>query len=105
MNWFAEESGCGTLVWIELPTAGSISSGGYHGIHCWWDLIMSKQLSGVSLCRAWVFTGFSGHDTLIHNIIPPLKKGKCGTLGFNFIILLCTSYRSYSLLREINNDS
>ena len=27
------------------------SSGGDHGIHCWCDLIRSKQLSSVSVCR------------------------------------------------------
>ena len=38
------------------------------------DLIRSKQLSSVSVCRAQVFVGFSGHGNSIHNIIPLLKK-------------------------------
>ena len=48
--------------------AGSISSGGDHGIHCWWDLIRSKQLSSVPVYRACVFGRFSGHGNSIHNI-------------------------------------
>ena len=40
----------------------------------WWDLIRSKQLSSVHVCRAWVFAGFSGHGNSIHNILPLLKK-------------------------------
>ena len=28
----------------HIVVAGSISSGGDHGVHCWWDLIRSKQL-------------------------------------------------------------
>ena len=29
---------------LHTVVVGSISSGGDHGIHCWWDLIRSKQL-------------------------------------------------------------
>ena len=36
----------------ESVVAGSISSGGDYGIHCWWDLIRSKQLSSVPIYRA-----------------------------------------------------
>ena len=43
-----------------------------HGILCWWDLIRSKQLSSVSVCRAEVFARFSGHSNSIHN-----KGGDC----------------------------
>ena len=66
----------GIILWIELPWPENpaISSGGDHGIHCWWDLIRSKQLSSVSICRAQVFARFSGHGNLIHNIISLLKK-------------------------------
>ena len=63
------------ILWID----------GDHGIHCRWELIRSKQLSSVSVCRVYVFTGFSGHGNSIHNIIPLLKKK-------------CTSGDSYSLL-------
>ena len=35
---------------------------------------MSKQLSSVSICRAQVFAGFSGHGDSIHNVIPLLIK-------------------------------
>ena len=37
---------------VQSVVAGSISSDGDHGIHCWWDLIRSKQLSSVSVCHA-----------------------------------------------------
>ena len=36
---------------LQSVVAGWISSGGDHGIHCWWDLIRSKQLSSVSVRR------------------------------------------------------
>ena len=52
---------------LQSVVTGSISSGGDHSIHYWWDLIRSKQLSSVSVCCAWVFTGFSGHGNSIHN--------------------------------------
>ena len=52
---------------------------GDRGIHCWWDLIRSKELSSVSVCRTQVFAGFSGHGNSIHNIIPLLKKRKYAT--------------------------
>ena len=52
----------------------SISSEEDHGIHCWWDLIRSKQLSSVSICYMQVFAGFSGQGDSIHNISPLLKK-------------------------------
>ena len=37
----------GAVVEFRLPhtvVVGSISCGGDHGVHCWWDLIRSKQL-------------------------------------------------------------
>ena len=62
---------------LHSVVAGLISSEGDHGIHCWWDLIRSKQLSSVSVCHMQVFAGFSDHGNSIHNIIPLLKKEKC----------------------------
>ena len=44
MNWWLS---CRVSV-LQSVVAGSISSGGDHSIHCWWDLIRSKQLSSVS---------------------------------------------------------
>ena len=44
----------------------AISSGGDYGIHCWGDLIRSKQLSSVPVRRAYMFGGFSGHGNSIH---------------------------------------
>ena len=32
---------------LHSVVVGSISSGGYHGVHCWWDLIRSKSLFSV----------------------------------------------------------
>ena len=37
---------------LQSVVTGSIFSDGDHGIHCWWDLIRSKQLSSVSVRRA-----------------------------------------------------
>ena len=34
---------------LQSVVTGPISSGGGHGIYCWWDLIRSKQLSSVSV--------------------------------------------------------
>ena len=62
---------------LHSVVTGSISSVEDHGIHCWWDLISSKQLSSVSVCRAQGFAGFSGQRNLIYYIIPQLKKRKC----------------------------
>ena len=50
------------------------------GIHRWSDLIRSKQLSTVSVCRAHVFAGFSGYGNSIVNINPLLEKRKCKTI-------------------------
>ena len=47
--------------------AGSISGGGDHGIHYWWDLIRSKKLSSVSVCRTQGFARFSCRGNSIHN--------------------------------------
>ena len=46
--------------------------GGDHGIHCWRNLIRSKQLFTASIWHVEVFTRFSGHGNLIYNIIPLL---------------------------------
>ena len=76
-NWFCITSvRCGRVWVLHSVVAGSISSGGDHGIRCWWDLIRSKQLSSFSVWRAQVFAGFSGHGNSIHNIIILLKKKK-----------------------------
>ena len=63
MNWWLS----GRVSALHSVVAGSISSGGDHGIHCWWDLIRLKQLSSVSVCRTQVFAGFSGHGNSIHD--------------------------------------
>ena len=42
---------------LQSVVTGSISSGGDYGIHCWWDLIRSKQLSSVPV--------FSSHGNSI----------------------------------------
>ena len=72
---------------LQSVVTGSISCGGDHSIHCWWDLIKSKQLSSISVCHVYVFAGFSDHGNSIPNIIPLLKKEKCTRL-FTFHILL-----------------
>ena len=51
----------GIILWIELSQPEN-------GIHCWWDLIRSKQLSNVSVCRMQVLARFSGHGNSIHII-------------------------------------
>ena len=58
----------GRISALRSVVAGSISSGGDHGIHWWWDLIRSKQLSSVSVCHTQVFARFSGQGNSIHNI-------------------------------------
>ena len=61
---------------LQSVVAGSISCGGDHSICCWWDLIKSKHLSSVSICCAYMVTGFYGHSSSIHNIffIIQIKK-------------------------------
>ena len=47
--------------------AGSISSGRRdHSIHCWWNLIRSKQQSSGSIYHAQEFARFSGHGISIN---------------------------------------
>ena len=46
MDWWLS---CRVLA-LQSVVAGSISSGGDHSIHSWWDLIRLKQLSSVSVC-------------------------------------------------------
>ena len=48
INWWLS---CRVLA-LQTVVTGSISSGGDYGIHCWWDLIRSKQLSSVPVYRA-----------------------------------------------------
>ena len=48
MNWWLS---CRVSA-LQSVVAGSISSGGDYGIHCWWGLIRSKQLSSVPVCHA-----------------------------------------------------
>ena len=67
MNWWLS---CRVSA-LQSVVADSISSGGYYGIHCWWDLIRSKQLFGIPVYRAYVFGGFSGRVNLIYNIGNP----------------------------------
>ena len=41
---------------LHTGVAGSISSGGDFGMHCWWDPIRSKQLFNVShVGVSWIF--------------------------------------------------
>ena len=53
---------------LNSVVAGLISSGGNHGIHCWWGLIRSKKLSSVSVYCVQVFAGISGHGNSIHKV-------------------------------------
>ena len=80
-------------IWIDgqcysfgTVVAGSISSGEDPGIHYWWDLIRSTQLSSVSIWGAQVFARFSGHDNSIHNIIPLFEKNKNVLSNTNILI-------------------
>ena len=70
----------GSVVVLSLHSVvtGSISSGGDLSIHCWWDLIRSKQLSNVSICHAQIFVGFSVHGNSIHKFLPksPMRPPK-----------------------------
>ena len=65
--------------WTAVSTLLSLISCIYRDLlhrrsnNCWWDLIRSKQLSSVSVCRTQVFAGFSGHGNSIYNITPLLK--------------------------------
>ena len=70
----------------------SLVRGGDHSMHCWWNLISSKQLSSVSVSRAKVFARFSGHGNSIYNIIPLLER-KC-----TFISLVKQFYYKQSSL-------
>ena len=51
----------------------SAFSGGDHCIHCWWDLIRSKQLSSFSVRQAQVFVRFSGHSKSVFIHVYSLK--------------------------------
>ena len=64
----------GRVLALHSVVTVSISSEEDYGIHCWRDLIRSKQLSSVSVCHVQMFAGFSGHGNSIDNIIPQLKK-------------------------------
>ena len=52
---------------LDSVVPGLIFSGGDHSIHCWWNLIRSKQLSCGSVCHVQVFAGFSGYGNSIYN--------------------------------------
>ena len=67
----------GRVSTLHSVVTGSIISKVDPRIHCWWDLIRSKQLSRGSVLHAQVFAGFSGHGNSIYNIIPLPKKRKC----------------------------
>ena len=66
---------------LRFVVADLISCWGDHGIHCWCNLIRSKQWFCV-LCA--MFVKFSGHGNSIYNIIPLLKKKKCISLDICF---------------------
>ena len=70
VNWWLS----GRVSVLNSVVTDSISSRGGHGILCWWDLLRLKQLLSISICRAQVFSRFSGHGNSIHNIISLLKK-------------------------------
>ena len=82
---------------LHSLVAGLISRGRDHGIHCWRELIRSKQLSSVSVCRAQVFAVFSRRGNSIHNLIPLLKKSKC-TLR----VLFLYSFKYWYLINLMN---
>ena len=42
----------GRVLALHSVVTGLSSSGGDHGVHCWWDLIRSKQLSSISVCHS-----------------------------------------------------
>ena len=69
MDWWLS----GRVLPLQSVVTGLISSGGDHGIRCWWDRIRSKQLSSISVYCAQVFAGFSARVNSIHSIIPLLK--------------------------------
>ena len=70
----------------ELQFISHTSDAKLTRIHCWRDLIRSKQLSSVSVCRAKVLAGFSGHGNSIHNIISQLKIEECRSQQWMFSI-------------------
>ena len=72
----------GAVLALHSVVFGSISSGGDHGIHCWGDLIRSKQLSRGTVCYAQMFSGFSGDGNSIYNIIRLLKKKYSASVFF-----------------------
>ena len=78
---------------INTRTLFSNTLGGDHEIHCWWDLVRSKQLSSVSVCRACVFFGGSGHGNSIHNELLIISR------------MLTANYKSYRTLVIENLDT
>ena len=58
---------------LHSGVAGSISSGGDLGMHCWSDPIRLKQLFSVPYVTCGLFAGFSGHSNLI-NIYMCVRK-------------------------------
>ena len=82
----------GSVLALHSVVAGSISSRGGHGIHCWCDLIMSKYLLSGFVCRVQVFAGFFGHGTSIYKS-GSIVKYCVGVLGFLVIMLW---YRNHS---------
>ena len=72
--------------WFDLQSGG-------HGIHCWWDLIRSKQPSTGSACHTQVFAGFSGHGNSIYNrTVQSFAKG-----------LLLVAYRDFNECEQMIN--
>ena len=58
----------------QSVVAGSIISARNQGIHNWWVLVKSRQLSSGSVRRVQGFAGFSGYGNSIYNTIPLLQK-------------------------------
>ena len=55
----------------QSVVAGSISSGGDYGKHCWWDLIRSKQLKQFcSVFKLWLLFPFPVPITILLCILP-----------------------------------
>ena len=65
---------------LQSVVAGLISSGGDYSIHCWLDLIRSKQLTPVPVSRAWVFGEFSANGNSIHSKKRKKKKKRTKTM-------------------------
>ena len=54
---------------LHSRVADSISRGGDHGMHCWWRSNKVETVVQCSVCRMWVFAGFSGNPCEQHGIM------------------------------------